>query len=190
MTEEKQPEDQGSSTDAELEETDEFTSLREQLDEALREKDQFRAMAQRALADLENYKKRAASEQEELRRNANSRIILKILSVVDDLGRAIDHIPADAVDASWLEGIVLVKRNIDGVMESEGVSRIDAEGQPFEPYQHEAIFYEEKEGAEEGMVVSVFRNGYKLHDKVLRAAQVTVSKAPENKSESTRQEAN
>ena len=194
MSEEKQSEDQDVPIDSEQEEdTDEFTLMKEQMEEALREKDQFRALAQRAQADFENYRKRVSSERDELRRNANTQLILKVLSVADNLNRAIDYIPKDTVDASWLEGLQLVQRNVGNVLDSEGVSKIEAEGQPFEPYEHEAVFYEETDGVEEGMVVSVIRDGYKLHDKVLRAAQVSVSKAPEkedqSQSESTEQEA-
>ncbi|MCH7787588.1 MAG: nucleotide exchange factor GrpE, partial [Chloroflexi bacterium] len=105
MTEQKEPEDLGPPED-ELSTSDgeDMTLMREQLEEALREKDQFRAMSQRAQADLYNYKTRAAQEQESLRLNANSQIILKILSALDDLERALRLVPEDAVATGWLEG--------------------------------------------------------------------------------------
>ena len=172
-------------------ETDEMALLREQLEEALREKDQFRAMAQRAQADLVNYKQRSSDEQRELRRAANSNQLIKTLSIVDDLNRALDVIPESAVAPGWLEGLRLVQRNIDHILESEGVTKIEAEGQPFEPREHEAVSYEETPDGPEGMVVSVIRDGYMLHDRVLRAAQVTVSKArsEDTEQDSTQQEA-
>ena len=74
----------------------------EHLEEALREKDQFRLMAQRAQADLINYKRRSAEEMDELRRAANSRLLTRVLSVVDDLDRALTHIPEDAVTPGCL----------------------------------------------------------------------------------------
>ena len=168
-------------------EADDMALLREQLEEALREKDQFRAMAQRAQADLVNYKQRSSDEQRELRRVANSNQLIKTLSIVDDLNRALDLIPESAVAPGWLEGLRLVQRNIDHILESEGVTKIEAEGQPFEPREHEAVSYEETPDGQEGMVVSVIRDGYMLHDRVLRAAQVTVSKA---RSEETAQDSN
>ena len=172
-------------------EGDEMALLHEQLEEALREKDQFRAMAQRAQADLINYKQRSSDEQRELRRAANSNQLIKTLSIVDDLNRALKLIPESAVAPGWLEGLRLVQRNIDHILESEGVTKIDAEGQPFEPREHEAVSYEETADGEEGMVVSVIRDGYMLHDRVLRAVQVTVSKARSNETaqDSTQQEA-
>ena len=171
-------------------EVEETELVREQMEEALREKEQFRTMAQRAQADLVNYKRRAAEEQGELRRNANSQLIQKVLSVVDDLERAIALIPEDAVASGWLEGLQLVRRNLDNVLATEGVTKIDAEGKPFEPWEHEAVSYEETADGEEGMVVRVIRDGYKLHDRVLRAAQVAVSKSaePQNQAESSEQE--
>ena len=153
--------------------------LGEQLDEALREKDQFRAMAQRAQADLENFKRRAAEERDETRRNATSRLLLKVLSIVDDLDRGLALVPEDAAVPGWLEGMHLVQRNLSSILDSEGVTRIEAEGKPFEPREHEAVFYEETSDGQEGTVVKVIREGYKVHDRVLRAAQVAVSRAPE-----------
>ena len=165
-------------------ETDECATLREELEEALREKDQFRSMAQRAQADLINSRRRADEERDELRRGANSQLLLKILSVVDDLGRAIDHTSEEAVESGWLDGLRLVQRNLENLLVSEGVTKIEAEGQPFEPWGHEAVYYEESADGPEGMVVRVIREGFKLHDRVLRAAQVTVSKAPQTNDES------
>ena len=153
--------------------------LKEQLEEALREKDQFRTMAQRAQADLINYKNRALEEMEELRRSTNSRLLLKTLTVVDDLERALSLIPPDAVAPGWLDGLDLVLRNINQILDSEGVSKIEALGRDFEPRELEAVQYEETDDAEEGKVVQVIRDGYKYHDKVLRAAQVIVAKKPE-----------
>ena len=91
----------------------------------------------------------------------------------------------------WLEGLLLVQRNIESVLNSEGVTKVEAQGQVFEPWEHEALFYEETPNSQEGIVIKVVRDGYKLHDKVLRAAQVIVSKSPEpqDQSETTHQEA-
>ena len=95
-------------------------------------------MAQRAQADLVNYKQRSSNEQRELRRVANSSQLLKTLSIVDDLNRALDLVPESAVAPGWLEGLRLVQRNLDHILESEGVTKIEAEGRLFEPREHEA----------------------------------------------------
>lgn len=166
------------------------SDINEQLEEALREKDQFRAIAQRAQADLVNYRRRASEELGETRRSATSHLLLKVISVVDDLERALAMIPDEAVVSGWLEGLRLVERKLQSVLESEGVAKIEAEGLPFEPREHEAVLYQESLDSAEGTVLQVIREGYKLHERVLRAAQVTVSKAPEQSdgTETTEQE--
>ena len=105
--------------------------------------------------------------------------ILRILTVVDDLERALALVPDDAVAPGWLEGLQLVRRNLQNLLDAEGVTKIEAEGKPFEPWEHEAIFYEETAESEEGLVLKVFRDGYRQHDRIVRPAQVSVAKAPE-----------
>ena len=160
---------------------DEITLVREELEEALREKDQFRTMAQRAQADLINFKRRAAQEQEEVRRSATSHLILGVLSIVDDLDRAVALVPDDTVAEGWVDGLKLIQRNVGHLLDSIGVSKMEAQDKPFEPREHEAVAYVETTDGDEDMVASVIREGYMLRDRVLRAAQVVVSKAPEPK---------
>ena len=192
MCEEIKPEDQATPEDNQADQDqDELSLMKEQMEEALREKDQFRALAQRAQADLTNYKRRAADQMDELRRSAKEQLILKVLGVIDDFSRAIEMIPQDAVAPGWFEGLEFVGKNFQTILDSEGISKIEAKGQPFEPWEHEAVFFEETDEVEEGTVVRVIREGYKFRDRVLRAAQVSVSKPTEqgNQSETTQQEA-
>ena len=163
-------------------ELDEVEDLQARLDEAEREKDQFRAMALRYRADLENYKKRATQELADTRERANAQLLLKLVSVADDLNRAVNFLPEDAVDVSWYEGVQLVQRSMENMLQSEGLSRIEAAiGQPFDVSQHEAVFFEPTDEVSEGAVVRIIRDGYRLHSRVLRAAQVSVAQAPEDK---------
>ena len=149
---------------------DEETTLsQETFEEALREKEQFRSIAQRAQADLVNYRQRASQELEESRRTVQFGILSRFLGVADDLSRAIDNLPDDA-DETWIEGISLVARNLSNSLEIEGVQKIEAIGEQFDPYQHEAIMYEER-CEEEGTIVSVIQDGYKLNDRILRQEQ-------------------
>ena len=146
--------------------------------EEIREKEKFKTLAQRAQADLVNYRRRATEEKEEVRRDANSRLLLNILSIVDSMEKAIDLVPKDAVSTGWYEGLELVLRNIMKILESEGVERIEAIGRDFEPKEFEAILHEESSDIEDGQVLGVLREGYKHHDRVLRAVQVIVAKMP------------
>lgn len=194
MTEEQKPEDLTSLEEQLDEEPDELTHLQAQLEEALREKEQYKNMAQRAQADLVNYRRRAAQELSDARENANTQLLLKLISVADDFNRAFDMIPEDAVAPGWYDGLQLVHRNLQRQMESEGLTKIEtAIGQPFDVHEHEAVFFEPDPDNDEGSVVRVIRDGYKLHQRVLRAAQVSVSKAvdqePEVQQDNDNQEA-
>jgi len=146
------------------------------LEEALREKEQFRALSQRSQADLANYKRHATEELESARRYASSSVLLKVLGIVDDFQRAMENIPEGSVSAPWLEGLRLVERNIENMLKSEGVVRIQAETTHYDPNEQEALFFVETNEVEPGRVVDVVRQGYRLHNRILRAAQVTVSK--------------
>ena len=158
-------------------------TLEEELAEATREKDQFRLMALRAQADLENYRKRAGEEREEARRSANTAILLRVLSVIDDFERAMALVPDDAVAPGWLEGLQLVHKSMTALLESENVSRIEAIGSTFDPHESEAVLYQESTSAADGEVISVIREGYRQRDRVLRPAQVIVAKRVEEHSE-------
>lgn len=186
MTEDRQPDIQG--LEEQIEEAAGDTSdLGERLEEAERERDQFRILALRYKADLENYKKRAASEMIETRERANAQLLLKLIGVADDFNRALGYIPEDASDAGWVEGLRLTQRSIENAMQTEGLSRIEAAiGQPFDVYEHEAVFFEPTDEVDEGTVVRVVRNGYRLKNRVLRAAQVSVAQAmqPQENTES------
>ncbi|MDA1188595.1 MAG: nucleotide exchange factor GrpE [Chloroflexi bacterium] len=148
------------------------------LDEALREKEQFRALSQRVQADLTNYKRHVAEEQLESRKYATSSVLMKVLGVADDFQRGMENIPEGSVSASWLEGLKLVERNFENMLKSEGVTRIEAEGKPYDPREQEALFFVETDKIAPGNVVDIVRQGYRLHDRILRAAQVTVAKQP------------
>ena len=186
MTEDRQPEIQDIADQIE-EDVEASSDLEERLEEAERERDQFRTLALRYKADLENYKKRAASELDEIRERANAQLLLKLIGLSDDFNRALDYIPEDTSDDGWVEGLRLTQRSIENVMQTEGLSRIEAAiGQPFDVYEHEAVFFEPTDEVDEGTVVRVVRNGYKLRNRVLRAAQVSVAQAiqPQENTES------
>lgn len=157
----------------------EIEPLPDPMDDMERERNQYKALAQRSQADLVNYRRRVDEERQELQRNANANLLTKFLGVVDDFERAIEMLPDDAASAGWREGLMLVKRNLENVLESEGVSKIEAEGKPFDPWKHEAVHYIESTENEDGAIIQVFRDGYRLHDRVLRASQVIVAKAPD-----------
>jgi molecular chaperone GrpE len=99
-------------------------------------------------------------------------VIKRYLPVLDDMERAMDSRPADL---AWANGIELICRKLQSILEAEGLKRIEAEGQKFDPTIHEAISQEPAEGVESGTVLGVIRNGYMLGERVIRPAMVRVA---------------
>jgi len=135
---------------------------------------------QRAEADFVNYKRRVEQERAEAGRLANAALIINILPVLDDLERALSSLNIELAGLTWFDGIRLIYRKLQLVLESAGVSQIEAEGRPFDPRFHEAVMYGE---GEEGKVVAEVQRGYKINDRVLRPAMVVVGKGKEKKEE-------
>jgi molecular chaperone GrpE len=99
-------------------------------------------------------------------------LIRKMLPILDDLERALQSRPPDD---SWFNGVELIQRKLQSILEAEGVKRMEAEGAVFDPNFHEAISQEPVDGAESGRVVAVVQNGYMLGERVIRPAQVKVA---------------
>ena len=130
---------------------------------------------QRAQAEFTNYRKRQERERELMRFEAVGRIVKRYLPIVDDLERALQNRPTEGEGAAWADGIELIYRKLMGILEAEGVTRIEAEGQEFDPNLHEAVMQTESDEYESGVIVEVLQNGYMLGDRVLRPAMVLVA---------------
>jgi molecular chaperone GrpE len=127
---------------------------------------------QRSLADFQNYKKRVDRDNEMLRVTMKGDLLKKVLPVLDDLERAMQNRPADS---SWANGIELIIRKYQNILDSEGVKRIDAKGMAFDPTFHEAISHEPSTEVESGHVIDVVQNGYMIGERVIRPALVRVA---------------
>lgn len=127
---------------------------------------------QRSQAEFQNYKKRMERDNEMMRANMKGDIVKKILPVLDDLERAMQNRPADE---PWTDGIQLIVRKFQTVLDGEGVKKIEAEGAEFNPNFHEAISNEPSEEVESGHVIAVVQNGYMLGERVIRPALVRVA---------------
>ena len=148
-------------------------------DDANTEVEEYRDLLQRLQADFINYKRRVEREREDERKSANRELILKLLPTLDDFACALGTVPHETADADWVEGIALIERKLIATLEEEGLMRIDAEGEEFDPWEHEAVFCEESPDHDDGKVNAVIKDGYKLHGRVIRPAQVVVSKGRE-----------
>ncbi|MFZ5817715.1 MAG: nucleotide exchange factor GrpE [Bacillota bacterium] len=129
----------------------------------------------RAQADFENYRRRVAREKEELALYANQKLLLSFLPVLDNLERALATQPV-AGDEKLRQGVELTARSFREILAKEGVTPIEAVGQPFDPNQHEAVMTEESTEHEDGTVLFEFQKGYRLGDRVIRPSMVKVNK--------------
>ncbi len=138
------------------------------------ELEQARATYQRLAADFENYKRRKAQETQELARYGASALLTAILPALDNLARAVAHLDQDAHDG-LSEGLRLTMRQLEEALASQGVSKVAAVGERFDPRLHDAVARVPGEGLEHDTVMSELLPGYLVHDRVVRPAQVTVA---------------
>ncbi len=132
----------------------------------------------RERADLENVKKRAAKERVDTIRYANETVLRDLLSVVDNLERAVDHARGGGNGKPLIDGVELVLKSLLDVLERHGVTRLQAKGARFDPAHHEAMAHVETGEHEPNSVVEEHQPGYRLNERLLRPALVSVAKAP------------
>jgi molecular chaperone GrpE len=129
----------------------------------------------RAQADLQNFRTRVNKEKEQMMKYASQRAIEALLPVVDNFERAITA-SKDATDKDALtEGIEMVFRQLQQVLEQEGVTTVPGVGSPFDPNMHQAVMQEESSEHESGIIIEEFQKGYMLKDRVIRPSMVKVS---------------
>ncbi len=151
--------------------------LERELEEARAKSEEHLYNWQRSAADFSNFKRRTDDERAQLSQFTNAILIGKLLGVLDDFDRALESVPPDAQDP-WIEGVKLVERKLRNVLESEGVTQIDAIGQSFDPNLHEAVAHEETVDHPDNEVIGEVRRGYRLHDRLIRPALVRVANNP------------
>ena len=130
---------------------------------------------QRSQAEFINYRKRIERDQARIYEDAAGRVIKSFLPIMDDLHRALQNAPTEGDAGDWAGGIELIYRKMQTVLESEGVTRMDVDGQMFDPNLHEAISQAESPDHESGQIIEVIQQGYMIGDRVLRAALVRVA---------------
>ena len=134
----------------------------------------------RTTADFENFKKRAAREKQDAIKFANENLLQKLIPVLDNFDMALAATQSVQPDAaqSLQAGVNMIHQQLKGVLTEAGLEEVDATGKAFDPNLHEAISQTETSETAEGHVVQQLRKGYKLRDRLLRPASVTVAKAP------------
>jgi molecular chaperone GrpE len=141
--------------------------------------DENLAALQRMAADFANYRKRNEAERVEFAKFAKADLIERLLDILDAYDRALATVPDQLKGSSWAEGMWLIERKLRQILEAEGLQSIDSLGKPFDPYQHEAVAHVESDEPE-GTVINEHQKAYRLHDRVIRPAMVTVAKKKES----------
>jgi molecular chaperone GrpE len=156
--------------------TAELDELRAGLAAAQQEAAENKAAWQRSAADFSNYRRRTDQERDAMFGLANEVLLAKLLAIVDDFDRAIANMPAELTEVSWVGGIAAIDRKLRLLLDSEGLTPIEALGKQFDPHEHEAIAQEDRPGVPDGTVVAEIQKGYRIRDRVLRPAMVAVAR--------------
>ena len=144
----------------------------EELQAKAAERDEFLSLAQRTQADFENFRKRAAREQQVAERRGVSRVVKELLPALDNLERAL---AAANADDQLTEGIRLVQAELNAAMARVGIENFSPKGEQFDPNVHEAMATQPVEGTETGTIVDVYQAGYRFDGDVIRPAKVIVA---------------
>ncbi len=142
------------------------------LEDTKRERDEYLELAQRARADFENYRKRAAQQATDAERRAKTSLAKDLIPAIDNLERALESAPADDPLA---DGVRLVHRELTEALGRAGVTAFDPTGEKFDPASSEALSAQPSDGSEPGTVIEVLTRGYRIDDHVIRPARVVVA---------------
>lgn len=175
----EQKEEQGEPQSLSNGETNGLEELKERIQQLTEEAEQLRDKWLRAVAELDNFRKRSAREREELLRQVQGDVIKEFLPILDNLQRALAHSNNQDGQPGLLEGIKMIERQFSNTLERLGVTPIEALHQAFDPGRHEAMIQVETEEFEPNVVVEELERGYLWHDRLLRPAKVAVSKRKE-----------
>lgn len=141
-----------------------------------KERDDYLGALQRERAEFMNFKRRTAEERDAMLGLAAEGLIRKVLGLADDFDLAIEHRPSGTVDEAWVEGIAAIDRKLRQLLDSEGVSLVEASpGLQFDPREHEAVVNVPGTGRNGGEIVGELRRGYRLRDRLIRPALVAVA---------------
>ena len=162
---------------------DELAVLQEELEQAKAKEAEYLDGWQRARAELANARKRFQRDQVQAYTNAQADVLKHVLPIVDDFERALETLPGNLSGLTWIEGVLLIRRKLDMLLEQSGVAPIDAVGEEFDPFLHQAVTHEPSDTVPPGHVIAELQRGYKISERVLRPSMVRVSSGPQPDSE-------
>ncbi len=150
----------------------ELQALKKRLEDAESKTSEYKDSWLRSQAEFQNYRRRIERDNEVMYATMKGEIVKKVLPVLDDLERALQN---RAAEDPWANGIELIARKFQTILENEGVKKIEAVGMEFDPNFHEAISHEPADGTQSGHVIGVVQNGYMIGERVIRPAMVRVA---------------
>jgi molecular chaperone GrpE len=154
----------------------EYDDLQKSLEETKSKNQDYYDGWMRERADFTNYKRRVERDQVFNQQSLTASIVKKYLVILDDLERALKMRPTEGDGAAWAGGMELISRKLQAILEAEGVTRISAETETFDPNRHEAITHEDSPDHESGQIIEVVQQGYMIGDRVIRPAMVRVAR--------------
>lgn len=161
--------------------------LTEKIDELQAKADEWLDKYRRSVAEFANYRKRQDRERQQQAWRVNAGVLGKLLEPLDDLDRALEHVPGEQADSPWVQGVTLISQKLRALLSEYNVEPIEALGQPFDPNYHAAFQQEPSDEYPEGTVMAELKKGYLMDGQLLRPALVKVSlgsqDAAENKEE-------
>jgi molecular chaperone GrpE len=146
-----------------------------QIEQLTSEKEENYNKFVRAQADLQNFRARTNKEKEQLLAYSSQRVIEALLPAMDNFERALAASKDSQEAGSLIQGVEMVFRQLQQVLEQEGVTTLPGVGEPFDPNMHQAVMQEENSDYESGIIIEEFQKGYKLKDRVIRPSMVKVS---------------
>jgi molecular chaperone GrpE len=152
-----------------------FRALQAQIQTLSSERDQFQNQLLRTMADFQNFRRRSDAENAHRGMLATEKFVTKLLPVLDNFERTLQHAEAGLSVEALVDGIRAVERQLRQVLEGQGVSRIESTGKPFDPELHEAISFESDPEKEPNTVTTELEAGYRMGDRVVRPARVKVA---------------
>ncbi|MGE5653649.1 MAG: nucleotide exchange factor GrpE [Bacillota bacterium] len=140
------------------------------------ERDDLQQRLLRLQADFDNFRRRTQREKEDLAEYASQKLISSLLPIIDNFERALNITSSNDECKGILQGVQMINRQLVDQLQKEGLTAMDAQGQPFDPNVHEAVMQVAADGVEDNTVVEVLQKGYRLKDRVIRPAMVKVAR--------------
>lgn len=173
-----EPADEAPVSDAAPEEAGGEKELMRELDRVQGELEEMKGRYLRSVADLENFRKRMARERQDILRAAAAAVIEELLPALDHMAIGLEAAAKHPEAGEVTEGFRMVHEQLKQALAGQGLEELRPDGEPFDPNLHECISHQPSDDVEEGRVTTTVRSGYRLHDRLLRAANVVVSSGP------------